>query len=85
MEEQVQDIEELLETMPETMYDIAVVCTMCKIPHIETVSDSSMEAIEIADTGDKFVVDDEDVPHNYQTAVIEVQRKVIYVPSRNRK
>jgi hypothetical protein len=78
-------IEEELSDMPTTTWQVMVLCTMCDDRAIVLDTDVESDARMLAIEGDRMVMEDDGTAHNYQTAVVEVERKLIFVPNNSKE
>ncbi len=78
-------IERELEDMPTTTWQVMVLCTMCDDRAIVLDTDDEDAARLLAVEGDRMVMEDDGTTHNYQTAVVEVERKLVFVPNNSKE
>lgn len=75
---------ELSRDLPVTTWQVAVLCTMCDDRAIVLDTEDENEARMLAVEGDRMVMEDDGTAHNYQTAVVEVERKLVFVPNNSK-
>jgi hypothetical protein len=76
---------ELSSQLPVTTWQVAVICTMCDERAIVLDTDDESAARALAVEGDRMVMEDDGTAHNYQTAVIEVEHKLVFVPNNSKE
>jgi hypothetical protein len=80
MSETFVPIETHLEELKDlVLYEVVAHCTGCNEGAMVMMTDDFTEAQDIARQGERITRDDEGTIHNYETAIVEVKRKSVWV------